>query len=1153
MSPRNTRTCKMEVNHREVSFPEGATVLRAAELNDIYIPSLCSHKDLTPFGGCRMCIVEIEGMRGYPLSCSAVAAEGMKVLTDTATLREMRKEIVQLILSEHPASCLICGEKDECRENQYTIRKAGVTTGCRYCPNDGQCELQDVVEKIGVSDIEYPVDYRGYEVEQGDPFFDRDYNLCILCGRCVRMCQEVRGTGVLAFKFRGPQVQIGPAFGKSHVEAGCEFCGACVSVCPTGTLADKVSKWDGKPDGVEVSTCPFCGIGCQVELYHKEGRLSRVHPNLDPEINDGQLCVRGRFCLPEMAHHHERAKKPMLRRGEYFREVAWEEAIDEVAGRLKGLKPADFLMVVSGDLTNESLYTAQKFVRTCLKLNSIDSSARASLPGGLGLWAKLFSLPISMKGIREADSIIAVGLDSRFYFSVAGVDVRRALRRGANLVTIDPRDSNLARYANYWIRPVPGGEGALLNAIAENLDKKKTGFSGITKRTGVDRGLLEEAVNALASGQNLAIVIGPTVFEYDGNDELVGALLKLAARKNTTFMPLYNGANTRGALELGAMGEILPGVARANRKGISLADVIEGRAQPKVIYLVGEVPFFERPACEYVIAQNTYYPGFAVDAFLPAASFAEAEGTLTNVEGRVQELVKIEDFPDGAVTGFTRPDWFVFSRLAEKLGCADCVYSDAGAVLREIGENISGFPRKPDRKPRRLAPKANLPIEKASRRLQPARTSARPEGRGSPRYLLVAEPAGFGHRGVDLSSKVEGLGQLALEEGFRLNPEDLRELRVEPGENIAVSIGQLTVTGPARSDMECPPGVIYFYRPVAYGGLAHRANLEPLYRLRASPLRVQVRAAKLAGKKRRAEGFSPRGSAQAEACGSLRVRAEETTYRILERRMIVPNVHELTVEAPEVAQAVQPGNFVIVRPDERGERMPLSVADWDRNAGTVTSIFMQVGGSTAKLARLKPGETIPTYAGPLGKETEIGNFAAVLCIAGCYGIGSLYPVARALQEAGSRVYSLLEARSSYLLYWREKFEGVCERVIALTRDGTAGYKGHISRLGEILTLQKIKPDLVIVNGCTFLLMKASKVTEPMGVKTIVNTNPIMIDGTGMCGVCRLTVGGKMKFACVDGPDFDGHEIDWEEFLKRRQTYNPEEVHPLRKSGCASHF
>ncbi len=289
---------RMEIDHRAVTVPEGITVLRAAELSGVYIPSLCSHKDLTPFGGCRMCVVEIEGMRGYSLSCSTKVQEGMKVLTDTATLREMRKEILQMILSEHPSSCLVCGESDECKEYQFTIRKVGVTTGCRYCPNDGQCELQEVVEKTGLTAIDYPIYYRGFEAEHDDPFFDRDYNICILCGRCVRMCQEVRGTSILAFKYRGPKVRIGPAFGDSHVDGGCEFCGACVSVCPTGALADKSSKWDGKPDGVEISTCPFCGLGCRIELHRREGRLSKVHPNLDPRSTTGSFAFAGGSACP---------------------------------------------------------------------------------------------------------------------------------------------------------------------------------------------------------------------------------------------------------------------------------------------------------------------------------------------------------------------------------------------------------------------------------------------------------------------------------------------------------------------------------------------------------------------------------------------------------------------------------------------------------------------------------------------------------------------------------------------------------------------------------------------------------------------------------------------------------------------------------------
>jgi ferredoxin--NADP+ reductase len=276
-------------------------------------------------------------------------------------------------------------------------------------------------------------------------------------------------------------------------------------------------------------------------------------------------------------------------------------------------------------------------------------------------------------------------------------------------------------------------------------------------------------------------------------------------------------------------------------------------------------------------------------------------------------------------------------------------------------------------------------------------------------------------------------------------------------------------------------------------------------------------------------------------------------YTIVERRMIVPNMHELVVRAPAVAETVQPGNFVMLRPDPLGERIPLSVADWDREAGTVTSIFMQVGGTTAKLARLKPGDSIPTFVGPLGKETEIGAFGTVLCVGGCYGIGSIYPIARALKEAGNRVYVLIEARSSFLLYWEDKLSRAANGLFVVTRDGTRGRKGHIGKIPELLAGAGIVPDRVIVNGCTFQMMRVSEITKPLGWKTIVNMNPIMIDGTGMCGVCRLTVGGKTKFACVDGPDFDGHEIDWVEFLARRKGYYPEEVDPLRHTGCLSRF
>ena len=242
-------------------------------------------------------------------------------------------------------------------------------------------------------------------------------------------------------------------------------------------------------------------------------------------------------------------------------------------------------------------------------------------------------------------------------------------------------------------------------------------------------------------------------------------------------------------------------------------------------------------------------------------------------------------------------------------------------------------------------------------------------------------------------------------------------------------------------------------------------------------------------------------------------------YKVIERRMIVPNLHEFVVEAPEAARSVKAGNFVIVRPEEYGERVPLSVADWDRQAGTVTVIFMQVGASTAKLARLKPGDTIPTFAGPLGRETGCENFGTVLCSGGCYGIGSLYPLARSLKEKGNTVYMLMEARSTYLLYWQERYRQIVDRLLTITRDGTSGYRGHVTRLSEILSLEKIRPDRVIANGCTFQMMKVSEETRPLSIKTMVNMNPIMIDGTGMCGVCRLTVAGEDPVRLCGWPGF----------------------------------
>ena len=273
-------------------------------------------------------------------------------------------------------------------------------------------------------------------------------------------------------------------------------------------------------------------------------------------------------------------------------------------------------------------------------------------------------------------------------------------------------------------------------------------------------------------------------------------------------------------------------------------------------------------------------------------------------------------------------------------------------------------------------------------------------------------------------------------------------------------------------------------------------------------------------------------------------------FKVVKRQRMVPNIHLMEVDAPEVAEQVQPGQFVIVRAAEDGERIPLSVADWDRKAGTVTVVFMEVGASTGRLARLKAGDNIPTLAGPLGKPTAIASAGQVVCVAGCYGIASMFPIVRALHEAGAEVTVVLEARGSFLLYWEDRMRALAKRVFTITRDGSSGLRGHVSGLPEMLRQAGVAPSQVMVNGCTFLMSQTSKTLGGLGVPITVSLNPIMIDGTGMCGVCRVSVGGQMKFACVDGPDFDGREVDWKELLARRKQYLDEEAYLCHRASCA---
>jgi ferredoxin--NADP+ reductase len=266
--------------------------------------------------------------------------------------------------------------------------------------------------------------------------------------------------------------------------------------------------------------------------------------------------------------------------------------------------------------------------------------------------------------------------------------------------------------------------------------------------------------------------------------------------------------------------------------------------------------------------------------------------------------------------------------------------------------------------------------------------------------------------------------------------------------------------------------------------------------------------------------------------------------RILDRRRLVPNLHLIEVHAPEIARKCRPGQFVILMADERGERIPLSIADWDAERGSVTSVFLTVGTTTQKLALLQPGDEIPVYVGPLGRPSEIANFGTVLLAGGCFGIGAIYPLARALHEAGNRVLTVIDVKANYLLYWEEKLRAVSDRVFVAARDFGLNSEQYVpAKITEILAAEP-KVDRAVAIGCTYLMYTCSMATKPRGIKTMVSLNPIMVDGTGMCGACRCTAAGRTRFACVDGPDFDGHELDWEELFKRRKSYFEDEIRSL---------
>ena len=807
------------IDNRRLKVKKGLTILEAAEQNDIYIPTLCAHKDLSPFGGCRMCIVEVEGMRGLPTACTTPVEEGMVIRTHTAQVQEERREILQLILSEHTSSCLICEEKDECKEYMGTVRKAGVTTGCRYCPNDGKCELQDVVEKMEIKEIGYPVYYRGLPVEKDDPFYDRDYNLCILCGRCIRMCQEIRTANTLAFKQRGRYTVIGPAYDRTHLEAGCEFCGACVSVCPTGALSEKVSKWEGKSEREQTTTCPLCGVGCQIRLQVNGDEIIGSLPEQDALINDGQLCVKGRFCVAEVVNNHQRLRRPYRTQNNTRRELSWDEAIDLATDRLSACSGDDFGMLISANCSNEDLYVAQKFARVAMGSHNIDTSSRSFYGAGFNAYLNLAEMAVPLSNLREASVILCLGLDTRFSRSVVGVELRKAIARGAKVITINPRHHSLSVIADKWIQPASGTELGLLDSLVKLTAKKSKPPRAKSEAPVMSLdGDLSEIAQSLKQASGCVILVGSEFLQYDDSPKILESIRMLARNTGAGVLPLPAQNNLFGSILMGAYPELLPGgFSSVSTK--SIADlkkawglkvlglppgwkktILAGK-KLKVLYLVGEVPLETLPESEFLIVQNIYPPDpwHAADLALPAASFAEVDGTFVNGEGRVQRVRKAANPPGEAL-----PDWKILCRIARKMGKKGFDFSSARKVHKEISGLVKGFGSfdRPSRKPASLTCEAELNVPKA----KPKRTKK--TDKKFP-FILNTAVVENTHRGFPLSIWVEGARILFPEGVLNMGPDDAKRAKIVDGDEVVVRSAEFERIWPARIVNEQQQGTLH--------------------------------------------------------------------------------------------------------------------------------------------------------------------------------------------------------------------------------------------------------------------------------------------------------------------------------------------------------
>jgi len=730
----------LTIDGRAVTVPAGTTVMRAAAESGGSIPKLCATDSLKQFGSCRLCLVEIEGARGTPASCTTPVAEGMVVHTQTPRLQKLRRGVMELYISDHPLDCLTCSDNND-------------------------CELQDQAAAVGLRDVRYGYSGENHLGEMPDisnPYFDFDPSKCIVCSRCVRACDEVQGTLALTIDGRGFDSKVSAGLASDDfLSSECVSCGACVQACPTATLQEKAMKEIGKPERAVVTTCAYCGVGCTFRAEMRGEQLVRMVPWKDGKANRGHSCVKGRFAWG-YANHKDRITRPMIRKSldEPWQVVSWDEAIRYTAAELKRIKDQHGARALGGitssRCTNEEAYLVQKLVRAGFGANNVDTCARVChSPTGYGL-SQTFGTSAGTQdfdSVMDADVILVIGANPTDAHPVFGSRMKRRLREGAKLIVIDPRRTDLVRsphiQADHHLALQPGTNVAVLTAMAHVIVTEDLANEAFVRErcdwdeyqdwarfvsdarhspealepvTRVPAEEIRAAARLYATGGNGAIYYGLGVTEHSQGSSTVMAIANLAmatgnvGRSGVGVNPLRGQNNVQGSCDMGSFPHELTGYRHISNEavrrqfeadwgvpldpepGLRINNMLDAALDGsfRAIYIQGEDILQSDPnthhvaaglkAMECVIVQDLFLNETANYAhiFLPGSTFLEKNGTFTNAERRIQPVRKVMEPANGY------EDWEVTQLLANAMGL-DWHYGHPAEILDEIARLTPTF------------------------------------------------------------------------------------------------------------------------------------------------------------------------------------------------------------------------------------------------------------------------------------------------------------------------------------------------------------------------------------------------------------------------------------------------------------------------------